>query len=74
MTDRASIEYAIIAVGPQGLRTAASKPSTAKGLAKLSWDSVDGADSYLVVRDDKQVIGPLRIEGRVKHWTDKDGR
>lgn len=64
-------EYAIIAVGAQGLRTAASKASAAKGLATLRWDSVAGADSYLVLRDDTQILGPLRIEGTRKEWTDK---
>jgi hypothetical protein len=63
-------EYAIIGIGPQGDRTAASKPTKAKGLATLKWDSVPGADSYIVLRDGKP-IGPLRIEGTMKEWTDK---
>ena len=63
--------YAIIAVGPQGRRTAASDPARTKGLATLRWDSVPGADSYFVVRDGKEVAGPLRIEGSQKEWTDK---
>jgi hypothetical protein len=63
--------YALIAVGPQGRRTAASGPVTAKGFATLRWDSSPGADSYLVVRDGKELPGPLRAEGARKEWTDK---
>ena len=64
-------EYAIIAVGPQGHRTKPSLPSRARGLATLRWDSVPGADSYLIVRDGKDLGGPLRIEGSRKEWTDR---
>jgi len=64
-------EYAIIAVAPQGHRTAVSAATKAKGLAKLRWDSVPGGDSYVVVRDGKEIAGPLRIEGSQKVWTDK---
>jgi hypothetical protein len=64
-------QYAIIGVGPQGHRTVASRPAKAQGLATLRWDSVPGADSYVIVRDDKEVAGPLRIEGSHKVWTDK---
>jgi hypothetical protein len=67
-------QYAIIAVGPQGRRTPASPAARAKGLARLRWDSVDGADAYVVVRDGKEVAGPLRIEGSQKEWTDKGGK
>lgn len=63
--------YALIAVGPQGKRTAASAPTRAGGLAKLRWDSVPGADAYVVIRDGKEAAGPLRIEGSHKEWTDK---
>lgn len=63
--------YAIIAVGVQGRRTAASATAKAGGLATLRWDSVPGADAYVVVRDGKEVAGPLRIEGSQKEWTDK---
>jgi hypothetical protein len=63
--------YAIIAVGVQGRRTAASGPVRAGGLATLRWDSVNGADAYVVVRDGREVTGPLRIEGSQKQWTDK---
>jgi hypothetical protein len=67
-------EYAILAVGPQGRRTAASPPTRANGLATLEWDSVPGADAYLVLRDGKELTGPLRIEGARKRWTDKADR
>jgi hypothetical protein len=67
-------QYALIAVGVQGHRTAASQTAKAKGLARLRWDSIAGADAYVVVRDGKEVAGPLRIEGSRKEWTDKSGR
>jgi hypothetical protein len=66
--------YAIIAVGVQGRRTTASRATTAGGLAKLRWDSVTGADAYVVVRDGKEIAGPLRVEGSQKEWTDKVAR
>jgi hypothetical protein len=31
---------------------------------------VPGADAYVVVRDGREVTGPLRIEGSKKEWTD----
>ncbi|HEY2893717.1 MAG TPA: hypothetical protein VGJ16_05880, partial [Pirellulales bacterium] len=64
--------YALVALGPQGGRTAPSASVRARGLARLAWDSTPGADSYLVVRDGTKFIGPLRIEGSRKEWTDKD--
>jgi hypothetical protein len=64
-------QYAIIAVGPQGRRTAASPPAKANGRAVLQWESVAGADSYIVLRDAKQIAGPLRLEGTRKQWSDK---
>ncbi|MSR66676.1 MAG: hypothetical protein EXS24_04815 [Pedosphaera sp.] len=67
-------QYAIIGVGAQGRRTPTSRPTKAKGFAKLRWDSVNGADSYIVVRDGKEIAGLLRIEGSHKQWTDKGGR
>lgn len=72
MADDASGEhrYAIIAIGAQGRRTAASPSVIANGLASLRWDSVPGADAYLVLRDGREQAGPLRIEGSVKTWTD----
>jgi hypothetical protein len=63
--------YSLIAVGPQGTRTPASPPARAKGLATLRWDSVPGADSYIILRDNRPHAGPLRIEGSQKEWTDK---
>src|SRR6185436_15665713 len=51
-------QYAIIAVGVQGRRTETSRPAKAKGLARLRWDSVPGADAYVVVRDGREVAGP----------------
>jgi len=66
--------YAIVAVGVQGGRTPPSKPVTAGGLATLRWDSVPGADAYVVIRDGQDLAGPLRIEGAQKEWTDKPNR
>jgi hypothetical protein len=43
----------------------------ARGLAVLAWDSVAGADAYIVLRDGREVAGPLRIEGSEKQWTDR---
>ncbi len=62
--------YAIVGVGPQGQRTAASPSSQAGGFATLRWDSARGADAYVIVRDGKEVAGPLRVEGSQKVWTD----
>lgn len=67
-------QYALVAVGPQGKRTAVSHPAKASGLAKLRWDSGPGADAYIVLRDGKEITGPLRIEGSQKEWTDKPAR
>jgi hypothetical protein len=64
-------QYAIIAIGPQGRRTAPSPAAKSKGLAALEWDSVDGADAYVVLRDGKETAGPLRIEGVRKQWSDQ---
>ena len=66
--------YAILAVGVQGRRTAASPATPANGFARLQWDSVDGADAYVVLRDGKEISGPLRIEGSEKEWTDEGSR
>jgi hypothetical protein len=64
-------EYALVAVGVQGQRSAASRIAKSGGLARLQWDSVPGADSYIVLRDGKEIPGLLRIEGSQKNWTDK---
>jgi hypothetical protein len=65
--------YAIIAVGPQGCRTAASRVTQSRGRATLRWDSSPGADTYIVVRDGKEHAGPLRLEGSRKEWSDVGG-
>lgn len=62
--------YAIIAIGPQGARTKPSQAMKAQGLATLCWDSVVGADAYIILRDGKELAGPLRLEGAEKRWTD----
>jgi hypothetical protein len=67
-------QYAIIAVGVQGRRAAVSRATKAGGLARLRWDSVPGADAYVVVRDGKEVAGPMRLEGAQKEWADKGGQ
>ena len=64
--------YAIIALGPQGQRSELSDAVTAEGLANLEWDSVNGGDAYIVVRDGKELPGILRIEGSHKHWIDQE--
>jgi hypothetical protein len=64
-------EYAIVAIDPQGNRTEPSPAAEADGLAHLQWDSVNGGDAYVVVRDGKEITGPLRLEGSQKQWTDK---
>ena len=66
--------YAIVAVGVQGDRTPASNPVTAAGLATLRWDSVPGGDAYVVLRDGREIAGPIRIEGAQKEWTDPGGK
>ncbi len=67
-------EYAVVAIGPEGHRSERSPNVPAKGRARLRWDSVAGADAYLVVRDGQEVAGPLRIEGSHKEWNDTDGK
>lgn len=62
--------YALIAVGPQGQRAAVSPATKANGLAQLQWNSVTGADAYIVVRDGKEITPPIRIEGSNKIWAD----
>jgi hypothetical protein len=66
--------YAVVAVGVQGRRTPPSSAVRAGGRAKLRWDSVNGADAYIVIRDGKEITGPLRIEGSQKVWMDKGDR
>jgi hypothetical protein len=42
----------------------------ADGIATLRWDSAVGADAYVIVRDGREIAGPLRVEGSQKMWTD----
>ncbi|MCE9526525.1 MAG: hypothetical protein K8R36_10770 [Planctomycetales bacterium] len=63
--------YAIIAVGPSGNRTKPSPAAKAGGVATLGWDSVAGADAYVILRDGKEIAGPLRVEGSQKAWRDQ---
>ena len=65
--------YALIAVGAQGRRSPASPAARAGGLARLRWDSDAGADAYVVVRDGRELAGPMRLEGAQKEWADKSG-
>ena len=51
-----------------------SPSAKARGLAKLRWDSVAGADAYVVVRDRREITGPIRLEGAQKEWIDKGGQ
>jgi hypothetical protein len=63
--------YALIAVGPQGARSAASKPTAARGRATISWESTAGADAYIILRDGAAATGPIRMEGSRKQWRDE---
>lgn len=68
-------QYAILAIGAENdQRTGASPAVKAGGFARLRWDSVPGADAYIVLRDGKEITGPLRIEGSQKEWTDRPTR
>ncbi|MFO0907736.1 MAG: hypothetical protein U0794_05145 [Isosphaeraceae bacterium] len=62
--------YAIVAVSPFGLRSPPSASVHTRGRAVIEWDSVPGADSYIVERDGKAISGLLRIEGAMKRWSD----
>lgn len=62
--------YRLIAVGPQGVQTAASPAVSSRGRATLEWDGLPGADAFMVIRDDKPLAGPVRIEGTRKRWID----
>lgn len=62
--------YSLMAVGPQGARSTASPTVRAGGFATLRWDSVPGADSYVVLRDGAEASAPFRVEGSVKEWQD----
>jgi len=62
--------YTLMAIGPQGGRSAESPPLKTQGRALLKWDSVPGGDSYQVLCDGKPVGPPVRIEGTEKRWRD----
>ncbi|MBL9167597.1 MAG: hypothetical protein JNN07_07630 [Verrucomicrobiales bacterium] len=64
-------QYSVVAVGPQGIRSLASGITVAQGKARLRWDSVAGADAYIVLRDGQEITGLLRIEGSNKEWVDR---
>lgn len=64
--------YSLIALGAFGEQTAPSLEIEAPGLATLEWDSVPGADAYIVIRDKKEQTSPQRMEGSNKRWTDTD--
>jgi hypothetical protein len=63
--------YALIAIGAQGRESSPSGPVRAAGRARLKWDSIPGADAFIVLRDGQRVAGPLRLEGSNKVWTDQ---
>ncbi|HOE97760.1 MAG TPA: hypothetical protein PK847_14400 [Candidatus Sumerlaeota bacterium] len=62
--------YAIVALGAGGDRSQPSPAVTAQGLATLEWDSVPGADAYIVQRNGQDYSGTLWIEGALKRWRD----
>lgn len=62
--------YALVAVGPQGQRTEPSPSVRAGGRATLEWESVVGGDSFVVLRDGKEIGGVIRVEGARKIWKD----
>lgn len=63
-------EYAVIAVSAEGSRSKSSPIVKAKGNATLRWDSVPGADAYIIVRDGAEITKLIRIEGSQKTWQD----
>ncbi|MFO0947556.1 MAG: hypothetical protein U1D30_16800 [Planctomycetota bacterium] len=65
-------DYAIVAVDAVGNRSKPGPIIKSLGRAQLAWDSIPGADAYVIFRDGKEVAGPLRIEGSEKVWTDTD--
>lgn len=76
LSDDASGErrYALVAVGAQGRESAPSREVPAAGRARLRWESVPGADAYVVIRDGQRVTGLLRVEGAMKEWRDSGPR
>ena len=67
-------QYALLAIGPQGRRSELSPPTLSRGYARLRWSNDAGADTFVVVRDGREITGPLRIEGARKEWEDKESR
>lgn len=63
------VAYALVAIGAEGQRSAVSPVATAGDRATLAWDSVPGADAYIVLADGREITPPLRIEGVRKQWT-----
>jgi hypothetical protein len=66
--------YTVIAVGAQGRESTASPSVRAGGRARLRWDSVPGADAYIITRNGQRLGGPVRMEGASKEWIDKPAR
>ena len=66
--------YSIIGISATGVRTRPSLAAKAAGLARLRWDSTPGADTYIILRDNQEITGPLRIEGSQKEWADEPQR
>lgn len=64
------VEYALIAVAPNGQESKPSPTVKSPGRAKLQWDNLPGADYFYLIRNGNRV-GPLRIEGSQKEWQDK---
>lgn len=64
-------QYSVVAVGAQGIRSLASATTVAQGKARLLWDSVPGADAYIILSDGREVTSLLRIEGSNKEWVDR---
>jgi hypothetical protein len=69
--ERGACAYAVVAIGPQDRRSAASPATRTTGRATLRRDGAIGADSCYVLRDSKAIAGPLGIEGSQKEWKDR---
>lgn len=65
-------KYQILAVDTRGITSSASPILESVGVAKLSWESVPGADGYIIVRDGRKYTDILRIEGATKIWQDPE--
>lgn len=64
-------EYTLTAVSAQQTLSDRSAAVKSNGRAQLRWNSVPGADAYIIARDGSDITGPLRIEGSQKVWTDE---